>query len=96
MPGSTRKSLPVSLMTAMSMSTTEARLREVLARRILILDGAMGTMIQHYKLPEAGFRGDRFVDAALNIGRHDRGIRLRPRRRPPRFVGGCRERKFRN
>ncbi|VFR17096.1 5-methyltetrahydrofolate--homocysteine methyltransferase [plant metagenome] len=31
-------------------------------RRILILDGAMGTMIQRYKLGEADFRGERFTD----------------------------------
>ena len=43
------------------MSPTEARLRELLERRILILDGAMGTMIQRYKLDEAAFRGERFA-----------------------------------
>ena len=32
------------------------------AQRILVLDGAMGTMIQRYKLEEADFRGDRFRD----------------------------------
>ncbi len=36
--------------------------REQLQERILILDGAMGTMIQGYDLMEADFRGDRFVD----------------------------------
>ena len=35
---------------------------ELLKQRILILDGAMGTMIQGYKLDEAGFRGERFKD----------------------------------
>jgi len=45
----------------MPASATEARLRELLARRILILDGAMGTMIQRYKLSEAQFRGERFA-----------------------------------
>ena len=30
--------------------------------RILVLDGAMGTMIQTYKLDEEGFRGDKFKD----------------------------------
>jgi 5-methyltetrahydrofolate--homocysteine methyltransferase len=35
---------------------------ELLSERILIIDGAMGTMIQHYKLSEAGYRGDRFKD----------------------------------
>ncbi|MFP5462714.1 MAG: homocysteine S-methyltransferase family protein, partial [Gammaproteobacteria bacterium] len=44
------------------MTPTEARLRELLERRILILDGAMGTMIQRYKLDEAAFRGERFAD----------------------------------
>jgi 5-methyltetrahydrofolate--homocysteine methyltransferase len=43
------------------MSTTvAARLDRLLADRILILDGAMGTMIQRHRLDEAGFRGDRF------------------------------------
>ena len=35
-------------------------LEPLLARRILILDGAMGTMIQTYKLGEAEYRGERF------------------------------------
>ncbi len=37
-------------------------LRQALAQRILFLDGAMGTMIQTYKLGEADYRGDRFAD----------------------------------
>jgi len=36
------------------------RLRELLEQRIVLLDGAMGTMIQEHKLNERGFRGDRF------------------------------------
>lgn len=40
---------------------TEQRLREVLAKRIMILDGAMGTMIQQYKLGEDEYRGERFA-----------------------------------
>ena len=39
------------------------KLKEILADRILILDGAMGTMIQRYKLAEADFRGERFKDS---------------------------------
>ena len=39
------------------MSPTETRLRDLLAQRILILDGAMGTMIQQYKLTEEDYRG---------------------------------------
>ncbi len=49
------------------MSPTEARLRELLERRILILDGAMGTMIQRHRLDEAGFRGERFADLAHDV-----------------------------
>jgi 5-methyltetrahydrofolate--homocysteine methyltransferase len=41
---------------------TEGKLRELLNKRILIIDGAMGTMIQRYKLEEADYRGDRFKD----------------------------------
>ncbi len=38
------------------------KLADLLQERILILDGAMGTMIQRYKLDEAGYRGERFKD----------------------------------
>ena len=44
--------------------TRESRLAELeplLARRILVLDGAMGTMIQSYGLGEQDYRGDRFA-----------------------------------
>jgi len=42
---------------------TRARaLPAILQRRIVILDGAMGTMIQRYKLSEADYRGERFKD----------------------------------
>src|SRR5688572_7051611 len=37
-------------------------LEEVLARRILLLDGAMGTMIQRARLAEEDYRGSRFRD----------------------------------
>lgn len=39
---------------------TDSELRRLLAQRIGILDGAMGTMIQSYKLDEDAFRGARF------------------------------------
>src|SRR5690606_6590419 len=38
----------------------EASLRELLERRIVLLDGAMGTMVQRHGLSEADFRGERF------------------------------------
>lgn len=43
-------------------SSTDTILHELLAQRILMLDGAMGTMIQQHKLQEADYRGNRFVD----------------------------------
>lgn len=48
-----------------AISTTEALLRDLLSQRILILDGAMGTMIQQYKLTEEDYRGSRFADFCL-------------------------------
>ncbi|HEY9099901.1 MAG TPA: methionine synthase [Thiobacillus sp.] len=44
-----------------------ALLHAQLAQRILILDGAMGTMIQSYKLEEADYRGTRFADFAYDV-----------------------------
>ena len=40
-------------------------LPQLLDQRILIIDGAMGTMIQRYKLDEAAYRGERFKDFAV-------------------------------
>ena len=37
-------------------------IREALANKILVIDGAMGTMIQRHKLTEADYRGERFKD----------------------------------
>ena len=42
--------------------TRAAELPAILAQRIAILDGAMGTMIQRFKLDEAAYRGGRFKD----------------------------------
>ena len=50
----------------MSHNQTEL-LKKSLAERILILDGAMGTMIQKYKLTEADFRGERFKESAVDL-----------------------------
>ena len=41
-------------------STTRAAFLELMRQRILVLDGAMGTMIQELKLDEEGYRGARF------------------------------------
>ncbi len=37
-------------------------IKEILQKRILVLDGAMGTMIQQYKFSEEDYRGERFKD----------------------------------
>ena len=52
------------------MSTRESRLAQLnqdIKARILLLDGAMGTMIQAHKLDEAGYRGERFKDFAHDV-----------------------------
>ncbi len=51
--------LPIPYLCTMN---TEAKLRDLLDKRILIIDGAMGTMVQRYKLQEADYRGERFKD----------------------------------
>ncbi|MEX0359900.1 MAG: homocysteine S-methyltransferase family protein, partial [Allomuricauda sp.] len=38
------------------------RIEDILQKRILVLDGAMGTMLQRYKFTEEDFRGERFKD----------------------------------
>jgi len=45
-----------------SIYTRAQQLPAILAQRIAILDGAMGTMIQRFKLSEAQYRGERFKD----------------------------------
>jgi len=40
----------------------KSQIHEDIKNRILVLDGAMGTMIQQYKLTEADYRGERFAD----------------------------------
>lgn len=47
--------------------TRAAALPETLNQRILILDGAMGTMIQRFRLAEADYRGERFKDFAKDV-----------------------------
>ncbi len=52
-------------------SATENTLRALLAQRILILDGAMGTMIQQYKLTEMDYRGERFAGFKAPAGERE-------------------------
>jgi 5-methyltetrahydrofolate--homocysteine methyltransferase len=43
------------------------QLKQLLDERILLLDGAMGSLIQEYMLDEAGFRGEQFADFAHDV-----------------------------
>jgi 5-methyltetrahydrofolate--homocysteine methyltransferase len=49
------------------MANSTTKLEQALTERILILDGAMGTMIQSYKLEEADYRGERFTDHPCDL-----------------------------
>src|SRR5262249_49796759 len=55
-----RKGARLSMTSAMPLSSTEQTLRRLAAERVLVLDGAMGTMIQALGLDEEGYRGARF------------------------------------
>ena len=44
------------------MENKKEKIKSELQKRILVIDGAMGTMIQRYKLDESGYRGERFKD----------------------------------
>src|ERR1700683_585802 len=60
----------------MNVSTT---IREALNDRILIIDGAMGTMIQRHKLEEMDYRGERFKDWASDLkGNNDLLVLTQP------------------
>jgi len=55
------------------------KLRNELEKRILILDGAMGTMIQRHKLKEEDYRGSRFTDSKiLQKGNNDLLVLTQP------------------
>ena len=52
---------------------------DLLARRILVIDGAMGTMIQRHDLDEAGYRGARFADHPSDLkGNNDLLVLTQP------------------
>ena len=60
-------------------TTLQHPLQSLLRERILILDGAMGTMIQRYKLEEADFRGERFADHSHDLkGNNDLLVLTQP------------------
>jgi 5-methyltetrahydrofolate--homocysteine methyltransferase len=51
----------------MAMSPVETAIRDRLSREILIIDGAMGTMIQRHRLSEADYRGTRFAQHPVDL-----------------------------
>ncbi len=57
----------------------EAQLKQILQERVLVMDGAMGTMIQRHGLKEEDYRGDRFRDHPLSQkGNNDLLVLTRP------------------
>lgn len=61
------------------MSSIEEKLSELANERILILDGAMGTMIQREGLVEADYRGERFADWPSDVkGNNDLLVLTKP------------------
>ena len=62
-------------MTRLSVAT----FRQLMAQRILVLDGAMGTMIQNYRLSEQDYRGAEFADWASDLkGNNDLLVLTQP------------------
>jgi len=71
----------MSVVNAKTLPETEkgARIRELLADRILFLDGAMGTMIQRYKLEEEDFRRGHFESHPVDLkGNNELLVHTRP------------------
>jgi 5-methyltetrahydrofolate--homocysteine methyltransferase len=63
----------------MSKKDIRAALEKAANERILIIDGAMGTMIQRHKLDEAGYRGTRFKDWPRDVkGNNDLLVLTQP------------------
>ena len=53
-----------------------ADIKQLLKGRILILDGAMGTMIQRYKFEERDYRGERFANHPLDLKNNNEALML--------------------
>lgn len=63
----------------MQKSALLVELEQVLQKKILFLDGAMGTVVQLYKLQEADFRGERFKDHSHDLkGNNDLLVLTKP------------------
>lgn len=67
------------LVSSLAPAATLQQLQTLLKQRILIIDGAMGTMIQRHKLEEADYRGTRFADWASDLkGNNDLLVLTQP------------------
>ena len=76
-------------MSVLSPSSTRDVLLELMARRILLLDGAMGTMVFAHKPTEADYRGERFKNrypCCLSLYFQIKNPRLSPRALSPRQI----------
>ncbi|MFN3653575.1 MAG: methionine synthase [Armatimonadota bacterium] len=54
----------------------ENRLRELLRQRILVIDGAMGTMLQRHRLEEHDYRGERFATHPVDLKNNTEALNL--------------------
>ena len=73
---------PATTPTPVPADSVSARLDALARQRILVIDGAMGTMIQGYKLEEADYRGERFKDWAHDLkGNNDLLVLTQPQMR---------------
>jgi len=54
--------------------SAESRIEQLLRERILIIDGAMGTMIQRWKLQEADYRGERFAEHSIDLKNNNEAL----------------------
>ena len=60
----------------MSLSPPQTDIRTLLKQRILVIDGAMGTMIQRYNPQEADFRGERFANHPTDLKNNNEALML--------------------
>ncbi|MEQ7871193.1 methionine synthase [Chromohalobacter salexigens] len=71
--------MPAAIASSLPLAASFASLQEQLSRRIMILDGGMGTMLQGYELDEGDFRGQRFADWPSELkGNNDLLVLTRP------------------
>ena len=75
----TKRQLAAHYQMSQQMNRIEKEIRETLAREIMFIDGAMGTMIQLEKLEEKDFRGTRFANHPSDLkGNNDLLVITKP------------------